>query len=453
MRIILMLCTLVGAVPPFGAAAQESVPTGQSAASPLSVAIETGHVAALQRLLQAGADPNATIPFGDGGQGASTPLGLAPSVRPEALTDVVRVLLAGGADPNGVFGRPGDEATPLMAAFGVPPEVVGLLLDAGADPNIGWCDESSGGVTTLLGIAEFAGDEVADLLRAAGAVTSAAELGYSRSPVEAELHAAVFRGDVAAVERLLRSGSDPNAPMLGPGVRKGEVERFTPLGVALYWRYKSPFDGIEPTFSAEPGIVEIVRLLLNAGADPNEVYESVCTVERPSGLLLAVRRNDASVTKLLLAAGADPNAAGDSSIGRLTPLELALSEGHMEVAALLRAAGAEETSPIPTPASALPRAFEEAFASCTPGAMFTASLAELGVRVRYDIRGPEGDGCRVSMTFESNPNPAWENQPLEFTLDPSLPPEGQLQEGVMSCMSGEKRRFDCGGPLVELLRR
>jgi hypothetical protein len=96
--------------------------------------------------------------------------------------------------------------------------------------------------------------------------------------------------------------------------------------------------------------------------------------------------------------------------------------------------------------------FEADFATCTPGSTFSASLAPLDVRVRYAIIGAAGTDCRVSMTYESNPNPAWENQPLLLTLDPQQPFMPQVQEGIGSCMTGGDDRFDCDGPLLDVIR-
>jgi hypothetical protein len=99
------------------------------------------------------------------------------------------------------------------------------------------------------------------------------------------------------------------------------------------------------------------------------------------------------------------------------------------------------------------RDFEAAFASCAPGATFTASMAPMDVRVRYAVLEPAGDGCRVSMKYESNPNPEWEDKFLILTLNPQHAFLPQFEEGMQSCLSGGDTRFDCAGPLLEVLQR
>jgi ankyrin repeat protein len=589
MRAIVLLFTLFAAAQPFHAAAQESRSPTSPAEPPLAEAIRLGDAAALQRLLEAGADPNTMIPTGEDGWTATTPLGLALFAAtgtpipgederddatslgtsfipaPERHTDVVRLLLQAGADPNRVVGAD-DQTTPLEAAVFTSPDVVRLLLDAGADPDVASC-RSGGEVSTPLWIAEFAGQsDIAEVLRQAGAedpFRSGAELAVERNAAATPLHAAVWNGDHARVQRLLAAGADPNAVITGRRLPTGEVERFTPLSLVL------PFAARESREN-EPVSVdgEMIRLLLGGGADPDAPFDLVCTADRPTPLLMAAINMEVDLLQLLLEAGADPNArvelggaessllilaaqmgvpqlvrvlleagadpnmavvesgdpyattplpaaigsgsagvvqllleagadphqgiqvgeeyssllviaagVGSSDMVRLlleagadpnrearfrgkslTPLAVALQGEHIEMAALLRAAGAKESPGVEqdrdeAAGSWLPEVFEVAFVSCTAGQTMSASMAPLDVRVRYDILGSEGSGCRISLTFESNPNPEWVEKPLLLTLDPQQPFLVQLEEGMRSCMSGRgDRRFGCAGPLLEVLR-
>ena len=93
------------------------------------------------------------------------------------------------------------------------------------------------------------------------------------------LHHAAFANDVAQVEELLRSGSDPNA---------GDKKGFTPLHLA-----------------AQEGAVEAARLLLDGGAAVNSV-----NVYGNTPLWVAVfnYRGNGDLIMFLRSRGADPTA-------------------------------------------------------------------------------------------------------------------------------------------------
>lgn len=79
--------------------------------------------------------------------------------------------------------------------------------------------------------------------------------------------------------------------------------------------------------------VEIVRLLLEAGADPNERYEK----SDVSPLLSAISQDKPEIVRLLLEAGADPNERYEKS--DVNALSIAISEDKPEIVRLLLNAG------------------------------------------------------------------------------------------------------------------
>jgi ankyrin repeat protein len=132
--------------------------------------------------------------------------------------------------------------------------------------------------------------------------------------------AAIHAGDVAGLRQLLTDHPSMASPPLG-----GTYDSRTPLHVVTDW----------PGYF--PNGPEIVRLLVQAGADPNARKPGD---ETP--LHWAASSDDAHVAAALIDAGADVNAP-DGSIG--TPLGNAVGYACWEVARLLVTRGARVDEP------------------------------------------------------------------------------------------------------------
>ncbi|KAF8462149.1 ankyrin repeat-containing domain protein [Kalaharituber pfeilii] len=91
-------------------------------------------------------------------------------------------------------------------------------------------------------------------------------------------------------------------------------------------------DGTALQGASSNGHIEIVKLLLAAGADVNKQ-----NWQKYTPLHLASNYGYLEIVKLLLVAGAEVNTATGSS--SLTALDLSLKNGHDDVAQVLRAAG------------------------------------------------------------------------------------------------------------------
>jgi len=146
----------------------------------------------------------------------------------------------------------------------------------------------------------------------------------SDDQVALELLLAVRVGDVEAIQRLLRN--DPALASAGLFGKDGGAG--TPLHLVADW----------PGYF--PNGPQIVRLLIDAGADPNALTTSRGSQPGPGDetpLHYAASSDDVDVAEALIEGGADIETP-DGSIG--TPLDNAVGYGCWHVARLLVARGA-----------------------------------------------------------------------------------------------------------------
>ena len=286
---------------------------------PLLEAVYTGNIDEVKKLIAGGADANAQTERGE------TPLLLASS---NPNLEIAKLLLTAGADPNLASAS---DVTPLMnASSGKCIALTKLLLDKGAKLDV----NAYTGRTALMNAAENGNTDAAKLLVAAGADIYVSDL--DRWP---PLLLAIKARDFGLVRYLFACDKK----------KKFDAS----LDAALIEAIKS-------------GNTEIVRLMLDKGADINQV--SVENPGRPLGY--AVQTDIIETVLLLLARGADPNAMkqggraimtsaaihGNSDIVRVlidakadvnpkkqdwSPLTEATRGNHIEVMKLLIKAGAD----------------------------------------------------------------------------------------------------------------
>lgn len=276
--------------------------------TPLSLACTNGNAVVVEQLLEAGASPNTAIATGE------TP---AMTCAGTGSTDAVRTLIARGADVNAA--EPVLKQTPLMWAVAERhADVVRLLIEHGADVRA----RTRHGFTPLHFAAREGDLESARLLLQAGVdvnIRSKADpdlkgrgpaFAAMRSDGSTPLLAATMRGQVKLARFLLEQGADPNIEDAG----------FTPLHwAAATWEgdLSNPVFGFADPMSGIPdrqAKLELVKALLDRGANPNARM-----LRRPPGFaggyaepvgatpfFLASSVADVEVMRLLLAAGADP---------------------------------------------------------------------------------------------------------------------------------------------------
>jgi ankyrin repeat protein len=201
----------------------------------------------------------------------------------------------------------------LWAAYQSSPELVQLLLKAGADVNAA----NSFGITPLLQAARYGDAATMTVLLKAGADIKKAE-----REGETPLMAAARAGGVAAVKLLVEHGADVNA--------RESLQDET----ALMW-------------ATSEGHLDVVDALLKAHADPNlkarlsELSKRSTRTDFPSGgftaVMWAVRDGNEAIVRRLVEGGADLNIAnGDKA----TPMMLAIINDRFDLAAKLLELGA-----------------------------------------------------------------------------------------------------------------
>lgn len=294
--------------------------------------------------------------------------------------DVVLRMIEDGIDLN-AFNKTGD--TPLhIAARKDQAEIIALLIEKGADPLRG--TEHLPDYTALDDAVRFGSEKAAEALALSG--------GFNDNPKNGEanaLHRACEKGKAAIVSALLRAGADPN--LLSPAgqtplllavahkqpevadvllkkiavqaainmhrtesegqartafqlaVARGEtdvVRKMLPLGVFVN---EADAEGLTPVMQAlSRGNVEILSLLINAGADLNKRVGAHGTpLDYTASLRGLTEPLRGEIAQMLVDAGADVVTGHDTN-----PLCAALSTGKGSAfAKVLIKAGADVNAP------------------------------------------------------------------------------------------------------------
>jgi ankyrin repeat protein len=300
--------------------------------APLMMAAERGDHAMLRLLLARGANPN------DGsfhhvlmsGRGELIDLFLARKVqagtadylRTAATTgrkDLVELILDRGAKANG------SDALRL-AARGGHVEVTALLLARGADPKA----SDPEGMTPLH---EAASKAVAELLLARGA-----KVNVRNKAGQTPLFLAVQRGDLALAELLDKHGAEHDVYSLAALGRDAALRKA--LQAAPPPKPKDPRFVPPLHLAARFGQVKTVQMLLDQDVPVDDLAPSGATA-----LHVAAGHGRLAVVEMLLKNKANVSAKTASNpnahfAATHTPLQLALSGGHVEVVRLLRSQGA-----------------------------------------------------------------------------------------------------------------
>jgi ankyrin repeat protein len=276
--------------------------------TPLHEAATIGSAPVVNALLRAGAPVNAV--YGEG----ETALMLASR---SGSVESVKLLLEAGADANVAEKFRGQTALMLAAAENHGP-VVKALLAAGAQPNTRTAeytfqkltggaggiihDRAQGGITALMLAARQGSLEAGAALIGGGADINAEEPQYGFTA----LQTAIFNGHYAFAKLLVEKGANVN---------DGSLYIVTEMrNLAKYTNRPNPPD-------SQNGVshLDITKLLLDKGANPNATYDKTVPPRQAQGninvapgstaLYRAVRAVDLASVKLLVDAGANPSLA------------------------------------------------------------------------------------------------------------------------------------------------
>jgi uncharacterized protein len=306
-------------------------------------AVYDGNIAAARALLDAGVDPNITTNDPDDNERGLTPLMLAAE-DPNRL-DLLDALLSHGAHPNRAT-KKGTTALSIAVDHGNAGAVARLIAARARAPG------------TVLSAAVYRSD--APLLRQLlPAVDDVNAVGGRDHPFSfrSPLDGAVQQRRLAFVmlpELRATAESTADARAYLHRHEDEELVYFEIIRdlIAAGADVNRVNFAMAPLYSAAAcGDVEVVKLLLDAGAKP----DAAISVRFPRGgdysdaaLHAASCEGHLDVVRALLAAGADVNkltAAGH------TPLDLATSASRSDVAEVLRRAGGTLAKPVPAPAA------------------------------------------------------------------------------------------------------
>ena len=288
----------------------------RAGATPMLLATQNGNAHMIERLLAAGADPNAPLT-----KTSDTALMMAART---GKVDAVRALLDHGAQVNAHEAWGGTTAL-MWAVSERHPDVARLLIERGADVNAKsyFVPSASGrgfeGATPVppkpnQPIEEFASGMLTPLMFAAreNDLDSAKLLARAGANLNAQggdgkdaLSLALFDGSYDVADFLVDSHANVN---------QKDAQRFTPLFWAVDRRNMETAPNFPWMVTRDP--LPLIKKLLDAGADPNVVINSTPRARMREGsprlvyataIMRAAFSGDIELVKLLLAHGADPH--------------------------------------------------------------------------------------------------------------------------------------------------
>ena len=283
--------------------------------TPLQLAAINGSARVIDRLIKAGADPKAPL-----SGNSDTALMMASRT---GRTDALRVLLEAGSEVNAKESWGGTTAL-MWAASGGNADAARMLIAAGADVNArsayvaaangrGFEGRTPNTARSETKVEEFASGWLTPLMLAARdgnlemariLVEAGADVNAGAGDGKTALAIAIFNGNYDVASFLVARKADVN---------KADAQRFTPLFWAVDRRNMETAPNFPWMVTADP--MPLIRALLDAGANPNAMVNNTPRARMREGsprivfataLMRAAFAGDLELVKLLLERGADP---------------------------------------------------------------------------------------------------------------------------------------------------
>jgi ankyrin repeat protein len=289
--------------------------TNRYGVTPLTLAATSGNAALAAALLEAGADPNVTV-----GEGETILMTAAHT----GSVEIIKALVTNGADVNEAEEWQGQTALTFAAAQNQA-DAVEVLVELGADVDARskrlefpeFVFQTAGMIYAVQPVGDWtplmyaARDGAIDAVRALA--DSGADLNLVDPNGTTALTLAILNGHFDTAVALLEKGADPNvADKSGMTSLYAAVDMHT---IQTVWGRPMPL------LEDETGPVEMVEALLAHGADPDAqlkrpiIGRHTRNTGDPSlsdgttALARAAKSGDTKLMKLLLEAGANPHVA------------------------------------------------------------------------------------------------------------------------------------------------